>query len=118
MHELSVCRSLLREVERAAAMHGAERVSRIVITVGALSGVDAALLKRAFDAARAGTLAEGAALDIEISPIMVRCEACGRDTAAKINELTCRGCVDGRVRVLSGDELLLKRVELSVAANS
>ena len=115
MHELSVCRSLLREVERAAAMHGAEGVSRIVVTVGPLSGVDAGLLKRAFEAARIGTLAEAAAFDLEVSPIMVRCEACGRDTAATANQLTCRGCSSGRVRVLSGDELVLKRVELSVA---
>jgi hydrogenase nickel incorporation protein HypA/HybF len=117
MHELSVCRGLLREVERAAATHAARGISRIVIVVGPLSGVDAALLTRAFDAACAGTLAAGAALDVEIPPIRVRCEACGRESAASANRLACRDCGDGRVRLLSGDELLLKRVELSVAVD-
>ena len=43
MHELSVCLSLLDQVERIAREHGADRVVRIVLRIGPLSGVEAPL---------------------------------------------------------------------------
>ena len=65
MHELSVCQGLLRQVEKVAAEHDARAVDRILLRVGALSGVEPDLLSHAFDIARMGTLAENARLEIE-----------------------------------------------------
>ena len=42
-----------------------EAIERIVLEVGPLSGVEPALLARAFEVARAGSCAAGAALSIE-----------------------------------------------------
>ena len=112
MHELSVCQGLLREVTRVAEAHGASRVTEILVAVGPLSGVEAPLLERAFTIARMGTVAEGAALRIEETPVRVRCEACGAESDARSNHLVCAGCGDWRVTLRSGDELLLKSLEL------
>ena len=49
MHELSVCQGLLRQVGKVAAEHEAHGVSRILLRVGALSGVEPDLLKRGVD---------------------------------------------------------------------
>lgn len=114
MHELALCQALLAEVERVATAHGASGVARIVITVGPLSGTEPALLDRAFSIARAGTPAEAATLEIEAAPVRVQCTNCGAEGEATVSRLSCEACGDWRVRLLGGDELLLKRVELSV----
>lgn len=112
MHELSVCLSLLEEVKRVAAENNADGVARIVVTIGPLSGVEAPLLRNAFPLAVAGTLAEDADLEIETAEIIVRCTACSAETQAKVNRLLCGECGDYRTNLVSGDEMILKQVEL------
>jgi hydrogenase nickel incorporation protein HypA/HybF len=118
MHELAICQSLLREVERVAAEHGAVAVSGIVIAIGPLAGVEAPLLARAFSVARAGTIAENASLEVETTAIMVQCGACGAETTVAANALLCGECGSWRVELKSGDELVLKRVELALDAEA
>jgi hydrogenase nickel incorporation protein HypA/HybF len=118
MHELAICQSLLREVERVAAEHGAVAVSGIVIAIGPLAGVEAPLLARAFSVARAGTIAENASLEVETTAIMVQCGACGAETTVAANALLCGECGAWRVELKSGDELVLKRVELALDAEA
>ena len=113
MHELAVCQSLLREIERVASVHGATEVSRIEIAVGPLSGIEAPLLDRAFSIARIGTLAGRAELEIEEMPIIVWCAACQTESkAVTANALLCARCGTWQVDVRSGDELILTQVEL------
>jgi hydrogenase nickel incorporation protein HypA/HybF len=118
MHELSICRSLLAEVERAAAANNAVDVNEIVVAVGRLSGVEPPLLARAFEVARMGTIAEHALLKIETLPVIVWCKACGVETSAAANALLCGQCGTWQVDLKSGTELLLKRVELSADSGS
>ncbi|HEB98241.1 MAG TPA: hydrogenase maturation nickel metallochaperone HypA [Thiotrichales bacterium] len=112
MHELAVSQSLLREVQRVAREHAAVSVSRVLVQIGPLSGVEPSLLREAFPLAAAGTLAEGAELVIETVPLRVRCETCGAESEARPNRLLCGACGDWHTRLLSGDELLLASVEL------
>jgi hydrogenase nickel incorporation protein HypA/HybF len=112
MHELSVCMSLLEQVQAIAAERGASRVTQIELKVGPLSGVESELLRNAWPMASAGTIAMDAEFVIEESDITVHCDACGVDTAAKANRLVCRDCGDFRTTVVSGDEMILQRVEL------
>lgn len=116
MHELSICRSLLREVERVAAANGSAEVIAITVAVGPLAGVEPSLLQRAFGVARCGTIADGARLEVEAMPIIVRCEACAAETQATVNALRCGQCGTWQVEIMSGNELLLKRVDLAAAA--
>lgn len=118
MHELSICQSLLSEVKRVAAANDATDVSKIVVAVGPLSGVDAPLLARAFDTARMGTIAEDAMLEVEIVPAVVWCETCAIETPVAANALLCGSCGSWRVELRSGAELLLTRVELTTSANA
>lgn len=111
MHELSLCRALLNLVEPIARQHGAP-VTRVVLRIGPLSGAEPELLLRAFPQAAAGTCAEGAVLDLQSTPLRVRCLVCGAETDAAINRLACTACGATRTQLLSGDELDLLRVEL------
>jgi len=111
MHELSVCQALINQLEALAGEQRAERVLSLVVAIGPLSGVEAGLLKQAYPVAAAGTLAEDAELELEDRPIRVHCRTCGEDSDATANRLLCGSCGDWRTDLLSGDELVLTRVE-------
>lgn len=114
MHELSVCQSLINQVETIAAQHRTQSVSSITLRIGPLSGIEPSLLQQAFTLARAGSVAEHAALIIESLPIRVKCQRCERESDALPNRLLCAHCGDYHTRLISGDEMLLASVELDV----
>jgi hydrogenase nickel incorporation protein HypA/HybF len=116
VHELSVCQSLLDEVRKIATSHGAGAVERITLEIGPLSGVEPELLARAFEIARAGTCAARATLSLQVLEITVRCTECGASSRALPNRLLCGACGGYRTRVLEGDELRLRAIELDVPA--
>ncbi len=112
MHELSICLSLMQQVEGIARERDAEKVVKITLNIGPLSGVEADLLRHAYPVAAAGTVAEDAELIMESSDIVVRCSQCDAETTVTPNKLLCGSCGDFRTRVVSGDELILMSVEL------
>jgi hydrogenase nickel incorporation protein HypA/HybF len=113
VHELSVCLSLLEQLQSIAAERGAERVTRIELGIGPLSGVESELLRNAWPIAAAGSIAEEAELLIDEAGIVVRCTACKAETTATVNKLICGKCGDFRTSLVSGDEMTLLRVELA-----
>lgn len=112
MHELSVCQSLIDQVEQIALSHGAKCVASVNLKVGPLSGVEPTLLQHAYPYASAGTLAAESKLVIELAPLRVSCEVCGCETEAQLNWLVCGACGDCHTKLVSGDEMTLMRVEL------
>ncbi|MGQ9659692.1 MAG: hydrogenase maturation nickel metallochaperone HypA/HybF [Thermochromatium sp.] len=114
MHELSLCQALIDQVVSLAREHGASRVDRLRLRVGPLSGVEPLLLQQAYPLVAAGTIAEAAELVIEPSEIRVQCTRCGAETEARPNRLGCGICGAFETRIISGDELLLANVELTI----
>lgn len=112
MHELSVCLSLMQQVEGIAREHNARTVTHIVLRIGPLSGVEPDLLRHSYPLATANTIAENAELIIETADVVVRCSQCGSETTVAPNKLLCGTCGEFRTQVISGDELTLLRVEL------
>jgi hydrogenase nickel incorporation protein HypA/HybF len=115
MHELSVCLALIEQIERIGRENDAETVSRIILKIGPLSGIEASLLRHAWPLARAGTIAERADLDIVDTDVRIRCTQCGAESSVPANRLLCSDCGDFRTKVISGDDLILERVEFGRA---
>ncbi len=114
MHELSLCQALLDQVEQIARDHGATRVDRILLRVGPLSGTEPTLLQHAFPLVATGTIAELAELVIEPAPVRVSCNDCGAESDARPNRLLCGACGSFRTRLISGGDLLLANLELTI----
>jgi len=112
VHELAICQALLSQVLAVAASRSAGHIGRITLRIGPLAGVEPRLLVTAFPLVAAGTPAEGAILEIENAPVQVRCQVCGSTSDARPNRLLCGTCGAWRVVLLTGDEMLLARVEL------
>lgn len=61
---MSLMMDAVRRVEALARERGASRVVRVRLTVGALTGLSAAYLRRHFSEAARGTAAENARLEV------------------------------------------------------
>ena len=118
MHELAVCQALLQQVEQAAEQHGANQVTKVVLRIGPLSGIELPLLQQAFTVARTGTIADRADLVAKKLPVHIRCTQCRAESTVSINRLLCATCGDWRTRVISGDEMVLASIEMTRAQRS
>jgi hydrogenase nickel incorporation protein HypA/HybF len=112
MHEFSICQDLLMQVTALAAQHQAQSVSLIIVQMGPLGGVVPELLEQAFIIAKVATVAEQAELILETLPVRVRCQRCGAESEVVPNCLICKTCGNWQTQLISGDEMLLARVEL------
>jgi len=112
MHELSVCQSIIEQVTQVAQQNNARAVTRVVVQIGPLSGVEAPLLEHAFPIASAGSIAQDAILETQLLAIRVRCNVCANENEAAANKLLCSACGAWQTTLLSGDEMLLTSVEL------
>lgn len=112
MHELSVCRALVEQLQGIAREHGAVRIEKVTLRIGPLSGIELDLLRRAYPLAAQGTVAQDAELCTEPMPVRVCCSQCGAQSDVEANRLLCGTCGDFRTNLVSGDEMLLASVEL------
>lgn len=117
MHELAVCQDIITQVERLAAEYRAESIYRIILEIGPLSGVEPALLEAAFPIASAGSVASEALLEITSIPVTIRCNICHETSQALPAKLVCEHCGSWQTSLVSGDEMLLKRVEMDAPAS-
>jgi hydrogenase nickel incorporation protein HypA/HybF len=67
MHESTLMRSLIGQVEQIARAQGARRVVGVTLSVGALTGLSPAHLREHFRLAAAGTLAADARVTVAVS---------------------------------------------------
>lgn len=115
MHELPVIERITRIAISHAETNLAKKVVRIRIRVGELSDLYEEWMQRYFDFVSKGTLAEGAVLEIEWTPVMFRCDECAKVFPVKIREVTdvlCPSCASGKVTFLSGREYYVKEMEV------
>jgi len=113
MHEYSLVQALMSRVEAAAREKNATRVHRLKVSVGELSGVEPELFRSAYEVFRAGTLCQGAELEIVKVAARFACPGCGEELG-RGEVLRCARC-DRPARLAPGsDELLLESVELEV----
>ena len=107
MHEHSLVKSLLRQVDEVLDENLAAAPSGIEIEVGPLSGIEIALVKSAFDEISPGTRSCGAKLKIHETPLVVRCLECGMESNLQAFVFRCGGCDSGQVQIVKGDEVRL-----------
>lgn len=116
MHEFSIVKPIVETALGIARAHGNARVLRVAIDVGAARQVMPELLEFAFMAACKDTLAEGARLDWRSVPLKAECGTCGVTYAPGELDWRCPACAAGGGRMIAGDELVLRTVEIEEAS--
>lgn len=115
MHELPVTESILKIVLKHAQANQVHRIVTIHLRVGKLSDLEDEWIQRYFDYLSKGTLAEGAKLKIERTPIVLQCRKCSEKhetETAKLGEIVCPACGEKDWELISGREYFIKDMEV------
>ena len=109
MHELSLAASVADIVLRHAS---GRRVTRVQVEVGRLRQVVPSALTFSFEMVTMGTLAEGAALEIQAIPAQGECRRCEAVSELHAYPLQCEACGAFDLTIIAGEELLVASLEL------
>lgn len=119
MHELTITQSVLDVTLKHARQAGAERILRIHLTIGDLSGIVDDSVQFYFDFVSKDTLAEGAELVFRRVPARFRCRACGEqyelEEGARRQAYygwSCPACGELQPEILGGREFLVDSIEV------
>lgn len=113
MHEIGIAEAILEAVEKRAE---GRPVSRATVRAGALLRVVEPSMDQAFQLVTEGTLAEGAAIDLVVTPARLTCRACGHGGTTLDPLAVCPACGADDVDVTGGDELVLESIEIAQPA--
>jgi len=108
MHELSITRSVVDAVLQRLPD---TRIAEVRLEIGKLSGIVPDSVRFCFDLVVAGTLLEGARLDIDEPSGRAHCVDCDTEFAVDDLILLCP-CGSANVEVLAGRQLRIRSVEV------
>ncbi len=114
MHEWSLVEEIIVTATAEANKRGASRVLSIEISVGALTGVVPEMLLTAYEIARDKSILAHADMKIVIEQARALCPACAQESTIQGFELVCAHCGAIGLKVLSGDGLHLRKMELEL----
>ncbi len=117
MHELSLVADLFTIIEEQASRAGAKRVTKVVVSVGELSGVVPELFRSAFQSYKRGTIADNARLQLKMVKIKFKCRSCGHELTARniMDEsfsYVCPACGSKDMELIAGRDLYLEKLEI------
>ena len=112
MHEMALCQSIIDMLREQAEAQGFTRVTVIRLSIGALSHVEPQALEFGFGAASRGTLAEGAALEIERPPGQAFCMACEETVPLAQRPDPCPRCGGHQLVVTGGEDMRVRELEV------
>jgi len=109
MHEMAITEDVVNIVLKYAKANDARQVVSVRLRVGEMRDIVDEWMQRFFDFLSRGTIAEGAKLEIQRTPIVFHCE-CGRFFATSLAEIIadqkvpCPSCKSENTRLYSGRE--------------
>jgi hydrogenase nickel insertion protein HypA len=112
MHEYSIVQALIEQCEGYAAENEAQQVTKVVVKIGIMSGVEPHLLEIAFETFKEKTVCENAEFVLNIQPLTITCKACSLTSELEKIAYCCPSCGSLDVNVVDGEEMLLMSLEM------
>ena len=112
MHEYSIVQSLIDSCEEHLKSNDATKVTKVIVKIGVLSGVEPHLLQSAFEMFKDDTICEDALLLLNIQKIKILCHSCGKEQELEKNEFICPSCCSFDLKVLDGEEMFLMSLDM------
>lgn len=110
MHELHLAEDVLNKVKAEARAKGLDKVTQVKVLIGQSLVSDQAELQELLEMLSAGSIAEGAKFEIEISPIKAVCGDCKKEFNSQVLRLDCSYCGSTNIQISSGRELVISVV--------
>ncbi len=121
MHEFSFAFQIYRVAEATALKYNAKKITEVLLEIGELTLIVPELLKRSFEMATKGSIAEGAKLTIKITPGKVKCRDCSKTSEVSLTreaELTglqlfkCSHCGSNNTEITEGKKANVKNIKI------
>lgn len=112
MHELGITQNILSiALEKAKAVK-ANRVTKINLTIGELSGIVDECVQFYFNFLSKDTIAAEASLCFRQPPIQLRCRNCTTIFSPNNLDWACPNCREQKVEIVSGRECYVESIEV------
>ncbi len=111
MHELGIIQNIFHIIEDVSEEHRLATITRVRLKVGQLQHLVPDMLTFAFETVAKGTKAEGAALDIEVVPILMQCRACRTEFEVAEHTYICPQCSGTALDTLQGTDIVIESIE-------
>ena len=112
MHELGVTENIVNIALTKAGEAQANKVIKINLVVGELSGFVPDCIQFYFDSLSKDTIAQGAVLHFESVPTQLRCRDCSTIFQPQDTMWTCPKCAERSVEIFKGRELYIESMEV------
>ncbi|UWG95587.1 hydrogenase maturation nickel metallochaperone HypA [Dehalobacter sp. DCM] len=112
MHELPLTEQIITIASEKASEHQAQKVLRIALVVGELSGFVGESIQMYFDVISKGTLCEGAILEIETIEAKWYCPSCDCHYVREPLSFACPHCAKDGLPTDLGKEFYVKHIEI------
>jgi len=112
MHEYSIVQSLLDSCDKNAQENNATKVTKVVVKIGVMSGVEPDLLQTAFDTFKEKTVCEEAEFIINMQKVLVLCLDCNSENELQKLQYLCPKCESSNLQILDGEDMYLMQLEL------
>lgn len=112
MHEYSIVQALLTQCEDIARENEAESVTKIIVKIGKMSGVEPHLLEIAFNTFKEKTVCDGADFVMKVQPLTIECNQCKTVTVLEEIYYKCPECDSLDVKVIDGEDMFLMTLEM------
>ncbi len=112
MHEYSIVQALLTQCEELAHENKAQSVTKVVVKIGRMAGVEPHLLEMAFNTFKEKTVCDGAEFVMNLQPLVIECQKCLAVTVLDELFYKCPACESLDVKVIEGEEMFLMSLEM------
>lgn len=121
MHEFAFAYNIFQVAEKTAKQYNAKRITKVFLEIGELTLIVPHLLKESFKMATKDSIAEGAELDITITPGKIKCRDCGKESNVTLTEeaqltglqlFQCQHCGSKNTEVIDGKKATVKNIKI------
>lgn len=121
MHEFAFALDIFKVAEATAKKYNAKKITEVLLEIGELTLIVPDLLRRSFEMATAGSIAEGAYLNIQIIPGKIKCRECNKISSVTLTEeaqltglqlFRCTFCDSPNTEVIDGKKANVKNIKI------
>jgi len=121
MHEFAFAYQIFKVAESTAIKYKAKKITQVYLEIGELTLIVPELLKKSFEMATKGSLAEGAELIISTTPGRIKCRDCKKEGGITLSEesyltglqlFNCQQCGSNNTEVIDGKKANVKNIKI------
>lgn len=111
MHEFSMIENIFKIIDEIIKKEKLEKVDKVNLLIGEMLQIIPETLVFAFDSVKKGTKCEKSTLNIEIQPVLIKCNICKSNYELGEDQFICPNCKNNDFEIFSGKELIIKSIE-------